>query len=684
MLLFLLALRLAFAAPPPLGPVPDWVVPSEVDLGVSEPQGAVRPSSQYLLVDNQALLEEGGAVGLYQERVFRIVTAEALDELSRIEVEYDAASARVEMHRLEVWREGAWQDRLATAEAVQIQRESDLWQHILDGRSTLVVVPEDIRVGDTVRGAWTVYEENPLFDGHAAESWSMAWSVPVAMRRLRVLYPAERPLFVGLHGEVSAPTESRLGDRIELRWDLQQVAGVEAPSGAPVDHVVWPWVQVSTYPDWAAVVDWSLQRYRLEDEPGAEVETVARELAPADASPAEVYAAAVRWVQEEVRYFGVEVGAGSFHPRPPELVLRRRYGDCKDKTLLLVALLRARGLSAWPALVNTRERSALARWLPAPNDFDHVIVAVELDGRLRFVDPTRRHQGGGVDLYVPDYGKALLVRSGETGLVDVERDSASSGSLRTRTMYTVDDEDSIDLAVNTCSEGGRAEGFRASLADTTPEQLQERYLAYYRRPDLQITPLREVQVEDDRDANRLCVSEGYRLDGGWTEEGDWYLFDLYEPELMRLLPVQEDPSRKVPLALPERLHEVDDIVIVAPSTWDLEADDASTENPWFRYTRKISRQELSDGTQVFTLRHELEVLDDQVPVEGLARYGEARREASEELGFQLSRPDLGKEERDDFGFWVGLVVMLGTMAAPALPIGLMMALAWATRKPRKA
>lgn len=682
MLSFLLVLPYAVASTVPVGPLPEWVVPSEIDLSVPEPQGVVRPSSQYLLVDHQALLEAEGAVGTYEERVVRIVTAQALDDLSRIEVEYDAASARVEMHRLEVWRGGTWQDRLATAEAVQIQREGDLWQHILDGRTTLVIVPEDIRVGDIVRGAWTVYDENPLFDGHAAESWGMAWSVPVATRRVRVLYPTGRPLFVGLHGEVGPPAESRLGDRTELRWDLQDVEGVQAPSGIPVDHVVWPWIEVSTYPDWAAVVDWSLHRYRLDERTGTELESVAAEIAPLDASPAEVYGAAVRWVQEEVRYFGVEVGAGSFHPRPPELVLRRRYGDCKDKALLLVALLRARGLSAWPALVNTEERSALARRLPAPSAFDHVIVAVELDGRLRFVDPTRRHQGGGADLYVPDYDKTLLVRAGETALSDLERDASTSGNLWTRTTYTVDDDGRIDLAVNTCSEGARAESVRASLADTTPEQLQERYLSFYRRPDLDIIPLKEVHVEDDREVNRLCVDEAYRLEGGWTEEGGASLFDLYDPELMRRLPEHEDPLREAPLALPEGLNEVDDVVIVAPADWDFESAYVIHENPWFRYSRKASHQELSDGNQVFSIRHELEVLVDQVPVDGLDRYAAVRREASAELGFQLSRRGARSTGLADLGWGFVLSEALWPMVAPFLPIGLMVMIARATRKSR--
>ncbi|MFX8207373.1 transglutaminase domain-containing protein, partial [Acinetobacter baumannii] len=76
--------------------------------------------------------------------------------------------------------------------------------------------------------------------------------------------------------------------------------------------------------------------------------------------------AALRFVQREVRYLGIEMGANSHAPHPPETVLPRRYGDCKDKTLLTLTLLGRLGIPASPALVHTTERQAAAERLPTP------------------------------------------------------------------------------------------------------------------------------------------------------------------------------------------------------------------------------------------------------------------------------------------------------------------------------
>ena len=49
--------------------------------------------------------------------------------------------------------------------------------------------------------------------------------------------------------------------------------------------------------------------------------------------------AALEFVQSEIRYFSVSLGENSHRPASPDIVLKRRYGDCKDKSLLLMTLL---------------------------------------------------------------------------------------------------------------------------------------------------------------------------------------------------------------------------------------------------------------------------------------------------------------------------------------------------------
>src|SRR5208282_5268181 len=66
----------------------------------------------------------------------------------------------------------------------------------------------------------------------------------------------------------------------------------------------------------------------------------------------------LQFVQDEVRYFAIEIGASSEKPADPSAVFSRRFGDCKDKSLLFVTILRALGIEAYPVLVNAASERA--------------------------------------------------------------------------------------------------------------------------------------------------------------------------------------------------------------------------------------------------------------------------------------------------------------------------------------
>jgi transglutaminase-like putative cysteine protease len=90
------------------------------------------------------------------------------------------------------------------------------------------------------------------------------------------------------------------------------------------------------------------------------------------------------FARKDVRYVAVEVGIGGYRPAAPEDTLTRRWGDCKDKSVLLVDLLAAAGIEAYPALIRLAPKGRVDADFPSPNEFNHVVVAVPVAG----LDPT--------------------------------------------------------------------------------------------------------------------------------------------------------------------------------------------------------------------------------------------------------------------------------------------------------
>lgn len=134
------------------------------------------------------------------------------------------------------------------------------------------------------------------------------------------------------------------------------------------------------------------------------------------------------FARRQVRYVAVEVGIGGFRPHPPQQVMERLWGDCKDKALLLVELLKEAGIEAYPALIRFDPEARVDREFPSPFWFNHMIVAVPADGLglgadapvsggYLFVDATQ--EIGGIDWLQPGVQdqEALVVRGGRGELV---------------------------------------------------------------------------------------------------------------------------------------------------------------------------------------------------------------------------------------------------------------------------
>src|SRR4029450_7388759 len=84
----------------------------------------------------------------------------------------------------------------------------------------------------------------------------------------------------------------------------------------------------------------------------------------------------VERLHREVRYTGVEFADARLIPEYPAETLRRRFGDCKDKSTLLVAALRASGIEAYLALLSAGDARDVSPDLPGIGIFDHAIVYV--------------------------------------------------------------------------------------------------------------------------------------------------------------------------------------------------------------------------------------------------------------------------------------------------------------------
>ncbi|MGB3313715.1 MAG: hypothetical protein WBB85_04845, partial [Albidovulum sp.] len=192
--------------------------------------------------------------------------------------------------------------------------------------------------------------------------------------------------------------------------------------------------------------------------------------------------AALRLVQDEIRYVGIEVGTGGYFARPPLTVASQGFGDCKNKALLLRVMLNRLGIDAYPALTDLDEGYALAAAQPAIGAFDHMILRVDIDGRTYWVDPTGSHEGGTLDVATPpDYGYALaLTGSGKDGLEAIDVSHAPSWQWQATERFTFTFAGAF-LTVSTEYRGASANARRYAWATEPQDDISRGYLDFYAR-----------------------------------------------------------------------------------------------------------------------------------------------------------------------------------------------------------
>lgn len=156
-------------------------------------------------------------------------------------------------------------------------------------------------------------------------------------------------------------------------------------------------------------------RLALSNESLAGVRKLASRITSGAATRADSIRALFDFVADSVSYVALNLGRSDFDPHSCDLIMERRFGDCKDQSALLTYLCREAGIDAYPALVATSDIPDGKKRFPWPSFFDHVAVAVEDSGGEMILDPSEMRPFNKVP--PPRLrDRFYLVADGETGL----------------------------------------------------------------------------------------------------------------------------------------------------------------------------------------------------------------------------------------------------------------------------
>lgn len=563
----------------------------------------------------------------YYRYVYTINNDSGLEDSAPITVEFDPTYEGVQLHQVVIHRDGRKINQLHRDNIQLLQRETQLENGLYDGNQTLHLLLSDQRVGDQVEYSYSIIGHNPVFDGHIF-GWSrLQASVPVGNYYFRLTYPEDIKVTTRTYaGNITAEKTLDNGYQ-QLTWQLQNTEASEYQSDVPSTHLAQTYIQYTDFSDWPSVAAWAKPLYEPDEKPSDAVTQKADEIKSRWPSTDQQVEAAIVFVQDKIRYTGINSGIGGFKPDSPEQILHRRYGDCKDKAVLLVALLKEFGVSAYPALVHSYEGDAIPDYLPSPDAFNHMIAKLpDYKGKSYWIDGTMTLQGSKLDsLFQGNYEQALVPAQAEQGLQAYTTESLETPHKEVLEQYTLHHNSETENSTLTITSNYRsraAESMRRTVQSKGKRKLQSNYLKYYENRFETITVDQLMEVHDDRQANALTTIERYIIDDAWEKSDDYsdekstaYVLDLHADTITSQLSLPSDQRRHQPLLQNHPVNVTHQIELTTADGWEIENENTEIGNDYFTYNSSTS---VNGNT--LTLNYRLMTKEDIVTVADSRRY----------------------------------------------------------------
>ncbi len=354
-----------------------------------------------------------------------------------------------------------------------------------------------VAVGSIVEHEIVVEDIESYFSAGTVNRIGVGQTVPVMQTRITIEAPNNIPLRYTLRLLPEAKVqESKSAGRTTIvieQGPLEAIEDVEL--NLPPDVPLQPQIEFSTAPSWQAVAG----AYAAVVEPKIRLQDVDEliEAGPAGESTLQLVTRLVKRLHSEVRYTSLLFGESQLIPQFPADTLQRKFGDCKDKSALLVAMLRRAGVSAHLALLSAGEGQDVSAEYPGLGLFNHAIVYIPGKQDL-WIDATAQYTRVG-HLPAMDSGRlALVIRDGTSALQRTPLPRSQDNRMAETRELHLAEHGPAKIIVTVEAEGEFENQWRSLIGMPGPE-MTRRLLREYAKQDYQADELGEYRLTSPED-----------------------------------------------------------------------------------------------------------------------------------------------------------------------------------------
>ncbi|MGI9241471.1 MAG: DUF3857 domain-containing protein, partial [Verrucomicrobiales bacterium] len=419
---------------------------------------------------------EDGARLVAIHSIFRADSDAGADNLARDRQSFRSATQKIHLAVAQTISPDGTRTPVRSNAAIVQSPQRGEGQSLYSDAQELVIIFPKVKPGTLTESIVVIEESEMRVPGEfmTSATWAAGW--PTARKRVVIDLPEElanRLRFSPLGTGTPEPARSTPAPG-RARFDLtsERSPGYLFEIGRPPISQSGPATWITTLADWNAFAGWYRPllaiRSKLSPQLAEKVEAWTEGAKDED----EIITRLLRRASDDVRYTGLEFGISGLQPYDCNEVWENQYGDCKDKSNLMRAMLAKKGIRSYLTLLNTDHAGRIEKRSPDYRQFNHAILAIERGGgALQFCDPSIEFARPG-GLSPDDADREVLVLR-EDRADFVRTPATSAGQLEYEFDLDLSPDREISGWMTLRCSGNYANSYRSFFSRKDPQALNQ-------------------------------------------------------------------------------------------------------------------------------------------------------------------------------------------------------------------
>lgn len=500
-------------------------------------------------------------------------TPAGVEDNSNVRISFDPAYQTIDLHYIRVRRNGEIIDKTDLSEFIIYRKETDRKKLIFDGRMEVQHIVPDVRVGDVLEVAYTISGRNPVIGPHFSEGYQQAYNDVVMRFVQRVILHDDLSVYTASYRDAKDPVISDKNQYQEYFWDLKLPEPVFVDDETPAWFSDYPVYYLSSFDDWAEVGKFFAPLYKVPEKLPNDLEAAVQKIMKDHDDDKTRARAALDFIQRDIRYFAINMGVGGYQPRSVDRIMKRRFGDCKDMTLLLTTMLRKMNIEADPLLVYSKSSKIIMPERPRYGAFDHVVVRAKIGNNAFVLDPTLGEQIGDLDnLNQGGYVDGVIISPRSEGRIEIEDTGPAYFDEYYDSYDLVSSVPDILFTSQSTYYQGSADRIISWIDSSGKKDVEREYLEFYQNSYPSIEQKGDLRFKRDEDNAKVTIEIDYVIKDAWEkdpDDGESY-HRFFAKEIASDVPNFKGAKRTTPYAFKHPVRSRQTLDFKIDKSWDIE------------------------------------------------------------------------------------------------------------------